>query len=225
MRFKTLLITFALLLCYSATLASAQSPTATDSATIIKDKIREKVDEELNAIKKAIAKRSYVGTISSISDLTVSIKSLTDATKTITIATDSTIKLASGKEGTIKDLKVNNFIIAMGDADSNGVLTAKRVVVTSKSPTDTRKTIYGTVTKTSATQLNLTTPAKTEIIIKTTSETKFSTQSKITSLKQIAIGDQVVAVTKPSTVNDTTFTATRIFALSTTASPTPTKAQ
>lgn len=214
------IITSTLLLLYSYTLASAQSPTATTSGTTIKDAIKEKVQEEINSIKKAVAKRGFVGTITKVSDLNLTITTLTGDSRSLVMVTDTTVKLLSGKEGTLKDVKEKNFVIAMGDVDSAGVLTVKRIVIVTQSPADIRVALYGKVTKATTSQLTLETADKTILTVKILSDTKFSTKSAITAAKDIKENSVIIAIGKPGS-SKTTFNLTRLFVLPPSPLPTP----
>jgi uncharacterized protein YlzI (FlbEa/FlbD family) len=205
----------------AVTPAIAQSTSPTPTGTSLQNAIKNKVQEEIDAIKKSVSKRSYVGEITKISDLDFTLNSLTDEARSITITTDTTIKLLSGKDGVIKDIKEKDFLIAMGDADGAGILTAKRVVVIAKPTTDTRQAVSGTITKVSLPQITLETPSAT-LVLRTSSDTKFSSSSKTTALKDLKVGQTLVAIVKPTTTKDT-FTATRLLALAQSATFIPLK--
>lgn len=185
--------------------ASAQTPSpSATSAGVIRDAVKQKVDEELANIKQAVAKKAYVGTIANKSDLTLTITNLKNQARTATVTTDTTIKLTGGKDGTGADLKVGDFIIAMGDADSNGNLAAKRLLVIAKPAADTRDSAWVTVTKVTTSALTAENNKKEAWTIKLSSATKFTGNSKVSDLK---VGSIIVAVGPVST---TTLTASLI---------------
>lgn len=220
MSIKKIVTTSTLLLLYSYTLASAQSPTVTEPGTTLREAVKEAVKEQVDSIKQAVAKRSFVGTISKISDLNLTLTTLTGDSRSITMVTDTTVKLISGKEGTLKDIKEGSFVIAMGNIDSAGVLTSKRIVIIAKGLADTRVALYGKATKTAASQLTIETPDKTTLTLKILSDTKFSTKSKVTAAKDIKEGFTIVAIAKPGTTK-TTFNLTRLFVIPSAPAPTP----
>ena len=188
-----------------------QIPSATDSA------IRQAVKDQVAAIKTSVAKRAFVGPISAKSEASITITNLGNLTRTAVVAGDATIKLAGGKEGTFADLKVGNFVIAMGDVDSQGTLAVKRLLVIAKPTPDKRVVISGRVTDTSAASFTLETAKKETWTVKFTSNTSFAGKIKKTDIKA---GDRIVAVGNPAATANT-LTAKLIIQLSTspTASP------
>ena len=190
-----------LTLLLTATLL-AQTPTATDSA------IRQAVKDQVAAIKTAVARKAYVGPISAKSEASITITNLSNQTRTAVVAGDATIKLIAGKEGTFADLKVGNFVIAMGDMDSQGTLAVKRLLVIAKPAPDKRLVISGRVTDTTTTSFTLENSKK---------ETWTVKYSKVKDLK---VGNLVAVVgTSPSANN---LTAKLVVPLSSPqSSPTP----
>lgn len=173
------------ILLLTATLL-AQTPTATDSA------IRQAVKDQVAAIKTAVAKKAYVGPISAKSEASITITNLSNQTRTAVIAGDATIKLVGGKEGTFADLKVGDFVIAMGDVDSQGTLAAKRLLVIAKPAPDKRVVVSGRVTDTATSSFTLETSKKETWTIK---------YSKVKDLK---VGTHVVAVGTSATAGNLT---------------------
>ena len=198
----TLLLTASLL---------AQTPSSTGSA------IRDAVKEQVAAIKTAVAKRAFVGTISAKADATITVTNLTSQSKTAVITGDTVIRLTGGKDGTFADLKVGDFVIAMGDVDSQGTLTAKRLLVIAKPTADKRRALTGRVTDTSSSSLTIETLKKEIITIKVTSNTTITNKNKLSDIK---VGSRIVAVGLP-TLAESTFTA-KLLHLIPSASPSPT---
>ncbi len=172
----------------SSAVAQTPSPSAT-SAGVIRDAVKQQVDKELANIKQAVAKKAYVGTIANKSDLTLTITNLKNQSRTATVTTDTTIKLAGGKDGTPADLKVGDFVIAMGDADSNGVLTAKRLLVVTPSAADNRSAVFATVTKVTSAALTLENLKKEAWTIKLNSSTSYTGTTTATDIK---VGSKIV---------------------------------
>ncbi len=162
----------------------AQAPTATDSA------IRQAVKDQVAAIKTAVAKRAYVGPISAKSEASITITNMANLARTAVVAGDATIKLIGGKEGTFADLKVGDFVIAMGDVDSQGTLAAKRLLVIAKPTPDKRQILSGRVTDTTTASFTLETTKK---------ETWTVKSAKVKDLK---VGGRVAVVgTSPTAGN------------------------
>ncbi len=158
----------------------AQASNATDSA------IRQAVKDQVAAIKTAVAKRAYVGPISAKSEASITITNLGNQTRTAVVAGDATIKLMGGKEGTFADLKVGDFVIAMGYVDSQNSLATSRLLVIAKPTPDKRLVLSGRVTDTTAASFTLETAAK---------ET-WTVKSKTKDLK---VGNRVTIVGTSST--------------------------
>ena len=190
------LITYTLTLFYSPALVVAQSPTATS----IRDSVKKQVDEELAMIKNSVSKRAYLGTIVSKSDATITLTTPASATRTVTITTDSTIKLTGGKDGTIADLKEGTTVLAMGDADAEGKLTAKRLLVIPAPLPDKRRAIFATVTKVTVSQLAVINNNEQVWTIKLTSATKYTGKTKASDIKT---DSNVVVVGTESATNNT----------------------
>lgn len=177
------------ILLLTATLL-AQTPAATDSA------IRQAVKDQVAAIKTAVAKKAYVGPISAKSEASITITNLANQTRTAVVAGDATIKLIGGKEGTFADLKISDFVIAMGDVDSQGTLAVKRLLVIAKPAPDKRLVLSGRVTDTATATLTLENAAKETWTVKIVSDTKYAKKAKFADLK---VGDRVAVVGTSST--------------------------
>ena len=164
--------------------APISAQTATPGS--IRDAVQKKVAEELNAIKNEVKKRAYLGTISAKSDATITITTLRNTTRTATVTPDTTIKLAGGADGTSADIKTGLFVLAMGDADGTGTLTAKRILVISKPAEDKRRAVFGSVTKVTSTTITLK-----DWTIKLSSTTKYTGKTKLSDIK---VGSKVIIV-------------------------------
>ncbi len=189
---------------------SVHAQSATDSA------IRQAVKDQVAAIKTSVAKRAFVGPISAKSEASITVTNLSNLTRTAVVAGDATIKLSGGKEGTFADLKVGDFVIAMGDVDSQGTLAVKRLLVIAKPTPDKRLVLSGRVTDTSMSSYTIETAKKEVWAIKFTSGTSFTGKIKKTDVK---VGDRIVAVGTSSTALN--LTAKLIVQLSTSPAATP----
>ncbi len=183
-------------LIYSSTLllpVYAQTPTATDSATAIRNSVKQQVDQELSQIKQGVAKKGFIGTIASISDASLSLTNLYGQTRKVFISAASTIKLANGADGTPADLKPGQYILVMGNVDSTDTMTASRLLIVAAPVADTRTVIFGAVVKASATSFTVG-----DTTYKVTSTTKFTNSTKnadvVAGAKVMAIVDGTTAV-------------------------------
>jgi hypothetical protein len=133
-------------------LPSSGEATTTDSA--IRQKVEEKVSELLNRPK------AYIGTVTDISDLTIQIKTKDSEIKQVsTEVTDVAVIKVGTVNKTVKltDIGIGDFIVAMGYINSNSVLSAQRILITS--PIEERKetTVFAKVTDTSTKDITVTT--------------------------------------------------------------------
>jgi hypothetical protein len=184
---------------------------ATEGASQLRDSVKQKVAEELAQIKKAVAKKAFVGSIATKSEVAITMTTLgTNQSRTVNVTTDTVIKLTSGKEGTPADLKVGDFILVMGDVDSQNTMTAKRLLVVGKPAVDNRKATFGTVSKTAASSFTITTPNGDTWTVKISSSTRYTKKSKASDF----VPGSTLVVT--GTVSDTakTITASRIHLIS-----------
>ena len=184
---QTLFLTSALILLLSPALVLAQSPT---SATI-RDTVKQQVEQEINQIKSTLTKKAYVGSISAKADGTITITNHLNQPRTAVVTTTAAIKLAGGKDGTPADLKINDFVIAMGDADGAGQLTVKRLLVTPKPTAETRKVIYGVVSAVTSSTLTIKS-ADASVSARLQSATKYTGATKAADIK---VDAKVVLIT------------------------------
>lgn len=198
---------FSLVLLVLIGIIGAHSAYAQTPSTTIRDAVQQQVQQELSAIKQDVAKKGFVGNITAKSDGTVTISNLKNQTRNILVTGETTIKLSGGGEGTPGDLKVNDFIIAMGSVDSTNKMTAARLLVTKQGEADKREAKYGVVTKTTTSSITVG-----ELVIKVTSATGYTTvtEGKIakSKLADIKVGSKIVYVGTPGTTN--AFAATDI---------------
>ncbi len=175
-----------LVILLGVTTVAAQTP----SPSSIRDAVKDQVAKELADIKQAVAKKAYVGSISAKQDLTLTITNLKNQSRTATVTADTAIKLLGGKDGTPKDLKVGDFVIAMGDADSSGNLATKRLLVIAQPAADKRDSAFITVTKVSASTLTGDNSQKETWTVKVSSSTSFTGNSQLSDIK---VGAKIIA--------------------------------
>ncbi len=167
----------------------AQSPSPT--GTSVRDNIKQQVAEELNQIKQAVSKKAFLGTIATKTDTGITLTSHMGQTKTVIVTTDTTIRLTGGKEGTIADLKTNDYVLVMGNVDGAGVMTAVRLLIVPKPTVENRKTIFGKVTKVTTTALTVQTADTKDWTVKLSSAVKYNGKNKSSDIK---VGSQVVVL-------------------------------
>lgn len=190
---KTIIFSF-LFFVFSFQLAFAQTTSPTPTSAV-RDAVAKKVAEELAAIKNNVVKRSFVGEVTAKSDTTMTLASLRKQPRTITLLPDTTVKLA-GKETSLADIKVGNFVISMGDVDSNSTMTAKRVLIIEKPTADSRRVISGIVTKVTSTQINIDTVKKESWTVKVTTDPKLIVEDKTMVIGKLTLGTNTLTALK-----------------------------
>lgn len=132
------------------TITPVASPSASLTPTTAEEEkvqeIRQAIKDKLTEIKDKIEKKAYVGTILEITDSTLSLTSFRGKQR-VRLNEETTIIGGNKKEVTIRDLAVEDKVIAMGEVDTNETLEAKRVVVVPKPSTPPAKKLifYGTL--------------------------------------------------------------------------------
>ncbi|MEK9200405.1 MAG: hypothetical protein AAB909_00355 [Patescibacteria group bacterium] len=183
----------------------AQSPSPT--GTTVRDNIKQQVAQELSQIKQSVSKKAFLGTIATKSDTGITLTTHLNQTKNVTVTTDTTIRLAGSKEGTLADLKANDYVLVMGNVDGAGVMTAVRLLIVPKPGTDTRKTVFAKVTKVTTSTLTVESPDKQTWSVKLSSAVKYNGKTKATDIK---VDSNIVVL---GTVSSTTITAKHIVLL------------
>ena len=170
--------------------------TSSDSSQL-RDSVKQKVAEELAQIKQAVSKKAFLGTISSKNAATFNIANYLNQNRSAIVSTDTVIKLKNGSDGTPADLKTGDYILIMGDVDSTGNMTAKRLLVIAPPAVDKRASYWGKVTATGSTV------TIDKLTAKLVSDTYISTTNagKTVKLKtsDIKVGNTVVMITKTGT--------------------------
>lgn len=123
------------LVVYSSSFEERDSASATQSATInatsesgIRAKVEEKVKELINKPK------AYLGTVTDIADSTIQIKTNESQIQQISARDENISVIKAGttnKAVKLTDVAIGDFIVAMGYINSNSVLTAQRILITS----------------------------------------------------------------------------------------------
>jgi len=124
---------------------SQGGPAETEEEKVLE--IRQAIKDKLTEIKDKIEKKAYVGDILEITDSTLTLSNFRGKQR-VRIMEDTVIIGSNKKEAGLKDLAVDDRVIAMGEVDANGTLEAKRVVkaIVPATPAAKRITFLGTVT-------------------------------------------------------------------------------
>ncbi len=144
LKLKTFLFVICYLLFVICSPAVAATPTASPSATIApaspsatiaptgpeEKKVQEmrQIVKDISEIKEKIEKKGYVGKILEITDSTLTITNFRGKQR-VRIIEGTVIVGINKKEIPMKDLALEDKIIALGEPDTNDTLDAKRITV------------------------------------------------------------------------------------------------
>lgn len=196
-----------LTLVYSSEFEANASSEEKESTT---DAVRQKVQEKITEItNKPLA---YMGTVTDITSSTLQIKNDEGEIQQIALKDEDItyVKITSAtKVVKFQDLAIGDYIVAMGYRNGNGVLNARRVLITSPIIPTTRTAAIGTVIKFEKNKITL---KDKETTVETSSTTSASLKEgdKITRVKVTSIEEEnkIVAV---GAFKDNIFSARKIF--------------
>jgi len=208
----------------SATLTPSSTPSAQITTSPAEEEkvqeIRQAIQEKLTQIKEKIEKRAFVGNITEITDLNIILSNFRGKRR-IRLNESTQVILANKKEGSAKDLAIDDKIIALGDLDTTETLEAKRIIVVPppKTPPVKRLVFLGIISETNNKNSTLTITssqnANQKITIKVSSETSLSnpiSPQDNPSFKSLSAGQKILAVF-PQTEENKTPTAKTLFLL------------
>lgn len=191
-------------------------PTETDEKIKgIRDTVKEKVKEQIDGIKKDIRK-AFVGTVSKVANQSLSLDTKSGPQ---VIKTDDETEIVdeNRKEIGLENIKLEDNLVAMGYLDEDGVLEAKRIVLTPEPGEDKREVAAGIVVDISKESLLITlkneNKVKTYTILvnnKTDVKQKEDNQIDKGEFKEIAEGDFLIAIGAPEEDNGKIITATTL---------------
>lgn len=145
-------VTLKLLLVYSTEFEKylpGQNQGQAGGTNSVREKVEQKVAEALNSPK------AQLGTVTDISESTLQIKSASGEIKQLSVGSEtSVIKTGTiSREVKITDVAIGDYIVAMGFSNGNGVLAAKRILITSPFETSGRKALLAKASKVNARDL------------------------------------------------------------------------
>ncbi len=220
-----------LLLVYSSEFAkelesATASATPTDtSSSDSANAVRQKVQEKLNAV--SLNPTAALGTITDLTDNTIQIKLQTGEIQQISIDKNSAtfIKSTKGvtKEIKFSDVAIGDFIIAMGTKNGNGILHAKRVLITDPLKETKRQIIFGQATDLARLKLTLKNPKDGKgVNMEPDDQIKIidlaNPDNPTNRFSQIDEGDTIIGV---GTKNDDTFAARTVVLIKNGPTPSP----
>jgi len=151
---RIILLTIITLFVFTVTFSKISAQNATDEA----DGVRERVKEKVEAAKKNA--KAYIGSVTDKTEDTLQIQNDSGEILLISINPDSASFARIDKKTTsadYDDIGIGDYVIAMGFANGNGVLEAKRVVITSQPEPLNTEVIYGTISEIKSKEVALST--------------------------------------------------------------------
>ena len=186
-----------LLVAYSTQLGqTSKEDESEESATNEADAVRAKVQQKASeAANKPIF---YMGSVTDITEKSIQMKNGDGEIKQISVddATQFVKVAAETKTATFDDTAIGDFIIAMGYSNGNGVLTARRIIITTQPAKTTRKAVIGKVTEITGKKVTVSSGDQTRTL-------EFGKNWEGPEISELDEGTQIIATgeTKDSTVS------------------------
>ncbi len=193
----------------------AQSPSASASATPSTNQASPSasITEKLNALKAEIASKAalikqevnrridnkaWLGTIKTINEDSIVITSI-DQDRTIRINEYTSYKVKAKGESAIKDLKVGDYVAALGDVDDNNQLNAKRIDKLATTKEYKKKLVWGTVKTVVNDTVTIATSSGQLTTINTANYTDYQLNDTEATLSDIQANRQIIGIVTPNT--------------------------
>jgi hypothetical protein len=136
-----------------AKIASSPTPTTQEEEVEATDSVREKVQEKVSAARSS--PKFILGSITDKLETTLEVKTQKGEIEQITASDENTtfIKMdKTKKEVKYADVAIGDFVLAMGFRNGNGVLEARRILITTALEETTRRAVLGTISEATKTQ-------------------------------------------------------------------------
>lgn len=177
---------------------SSKSATLIEKINALKAEVASKAASLKSEINKKLENKAYVGIVTQISSDRITIKSQA-GTKTVifneyTAFQDSTLtKKTTKPKLETKDLKVDDYIAALGDVDDKESLVAKKVIKVKKWA-DTPSTFWGQITSIQSQAIVIQDRDGNKITISTTPQTVFNLGKEEASMVDVKITKYLAGV-------------------------------
>lgn len=197
MRKNIIIIIFIIIINFIGFLPSVFAQDASPSADFksklkaLQEEIASKAADFKTEVSKKLLNKVYIGFIKTLSDSSITINN-PSGFQNITI-NEYTEYTSKGSKIAFKNLAENSFIIALGDSDEKGVLTAKKVIKTSSSSAILEQAFYGEVTAIKP-DITINTKQGTKLTVKTAQNTTFQLGKNEVDFKKVMVGKPIIAV-------------------------------
>lgn len=163
---------------------TAEEENGQDSNSV-REKVQEKIEKALNKPK------AFIGSVTDISGQTLQVKNMLGEIEQISLDKENTTYAKLDKtiqNLTSEDIGIGDFVAALGFSNGNGVLSAKRILVTAPIKDFAYKVVPGKVVNVEKKVINLETSQDAIFTL------EFPARWKGPEIKEISSGDQVIAV-------------------------------
>lgn len=160
-------------------------PEATDEADAVRQRVQERLEQKRQNPK------AFIGSITDKTEDTLQIRDLSGEIKLISAneeLADFVQTNGASTEVSYADVAIGDFLVAMGFSDGNGVLDARRVLLTAPTQEPSREIVFGEVLSTERRAATLRTPDGEEITI------DFPARWKGPEVEELEEGTKVIAV-------------------------------
>lgn len=149
-----------------------------------------KLKQEIN---QKLQNKAYVGLVKSSSATSLTLANDHGA-KIVSLNQDSEFSSHHKKviRYSLKTLKEDDFVAALGDVDENGVLTARKIILWPTPPPEAKIHLWGQVISLSDNLITLTTKDGKSVTVSVTSETNLEKDGKEVSLAQVLKNNFVI---------------------------------
>ncbi len=172
--------------------AQESSPSAglSDKLKSLQDSIASKAAQIKDSISKKLKDKVYVGKVESKTTDTITLKFM-EKTKRVKVTAD-TEYTATAKS--LKSLVEGDYIVALGDTDQEGILTAKRVSKFTEKLDEDPVLIYGVVSDVGSSQITIKSKQNTENLISINSKTSYLFGDENSSLEDVKLQKAVIII-------------------------------
>ncbi len=166
---------------------SSPSAEIKEKLQVLKDEIASKASQLKAEVSRKLQNKAYVGFVKLKSDDSITL-ALKEGTKIINVTTFTLYTIPTIKKASLKNLEADDYIAALGDVDDNGILTAKKIVLTAPPQEEEKQILFGTIISKEGQVINIKTPQGQNISLNTNSKTVYQKGAVTTGQTVIAVG-------------------------------------
>lgn len=201
-KFLLILLLVSYFISHTTYISPAFAQTASPSASLkqklkaLQEEIASKAAQIKLDVGKKLQNRAYIGIIKSKSATSLTLATKND-TKIVTVNeyTEYAGKSTS-KQGkvSLKNLSLDDSVVALGDIDDNAVLTAKKVIRYTPSNSEERQMVMGQIVSINDQAVGIKTSQGQNSSLNTDEDTVYQISTKKGSFTDLAVGKTLIAV-------------------------------